>query len=60
MCIRDSLRTDFHITSGFQTSDMPRIKYKSKMKEYYQKAGIATARDVYKRQPLSAAAAWAA
>ncbi len=23
---------------------MPRIKYKSKMKEYYQKAGIATAR----------------
>ena len=39
-----ALRTDFHITSGFQTSDMPRIKYKSKMKEYYQKAGIATAR----------------
>ena len=39
-----ALRTDFHITSGFQTSDMPRIKYKSRMKEYYQKAGIATAR----------------
>ena len=39
-----ALRTDFHITSGFQTEDMPRIKYKSKMKEYYQKAGIATAR----------------
>ena len=39
-----ALRTDFHITSGFQTADMPRIKYKSKMKEYYQKAGIATAR----------------
>ena len=39
-----ALRTDFHITSGFQTSDMPRIKYKSKMKECYQKAGIATAR----------------
>ena len=38
-----ALRTDFHITSGFQTEDMPRIKYKSKMKEYYQKAGIATA-----------------
>ena len=38
------MRTDFHITSGFQTEDMPRIKYKSKMKEYYQKAGIATAR----------------
>ncbi len=26
-----ALRTDFHITSGFQTEDMPRIKYKSKM-----------------------------
>lgn len=39
-----ALRTAFNITSGFQTSDMPRIKYKSKMKRYYQKAGIATAR----------------
>ena len=38
------LRTDFHITSGFQVEDMPRIKYKSKMKEYYHKAGIRTAR----------------
>ncbi len=37
-------RTDFNITSGFQTSDIPRIKYKSKMKEYYQKAGLAVAR----------------
>ena len=34
-----ALRTDFNIKSGFQTEDMPRIKYKSKMKEYYQKAG---------------------
>ena len=39
-----ALRTDFHITSGFQTADMPRIKYKSKMKKYYQKVGIPTAR----------------
>jgi hypothetical protein len=38
------LRTDFHITSGFQATDIPRIKYKSKMKEYYKKAGITTAR----------------
>ena len=38
------LRTDFHITSGFQTSDMDRIKYKSKMKPYYQAVGIPTAR----------------
>ena len=39
-----ALRTDFRITSGFQTGDMPRIKYKSRMKEYYQAAGIPTAR----------------
>ncbi len=38
------LRTDFHITSGFQNEDIPRIKYKSKMKEYYTKAGIPVAR----------------
>ena len=38
------LRTDFNITTGFQVEDMPRVKYKSKMKEYYQKAGIPTAR----------------
>ena len=39
-----ALRTDFHITSGFQTSDMPRIKYKSKMKESYIAAGVPVAR----------------
>ncbi len=38
------LRTDFHITSGFQIEDIPRVKYKSKMKEYYRKAGIPAAR----------------
>ena len=38
------LRTDFNITSGFQTEDIPRIKYKSKMKEFYIKAGIPVAR----------------
>ena len=38
------LRTEFHITSGFQESDIPRIKFKSKMKDYYKKAGIPTAR----------------
>ena len=37
------LRTEFHITSGFQESDIPRIKFKSKMKDYYKKAGIPTA-----------------
>lgn len=38
------LRTDYHITSGFQAEDIPRIKFKSKMKEYYRKAGIPVAR----------------
>jgi hypothetical protein len=27
------LRTDFNITTGFQVQDMPRMKYKSKMKK---------------------------
>jgi len=39
-----ALRTDFHITSGFQSDDMVRIKHKSKMKKYYEKVGIPTAR----------------
>ncbi len=38
------LRTEFHITTGFQASDMGRIKHKSAMKAYYAKAGIPTAR----------------
>jgi len=38
------LRTDFHITSGFQVEDMARIKFKSGMKPYYQQAGIPVAR----------------
>ncbi len=38
------LRTAFHITSGFQESDIPRIKFKSRMKEYYAKFNLPTAR----------------
>ena len=38
------LRTDFNINTGFHTEDMARIKYKSKMKEFYIKAGIPVAR----------------
>ncbi|MCD8201199.1 MAG: ATP-grasp domain-containing protein [Clostridia bacterium] len=38
------LRTDFNITSGFKTEDMPKIKLKSAMKEHYENAGIKTAR----------------
>lgn len=39
-----ALRTDFHIESGFQVTDLPRIKYKSKMKPYYEAVGIPTAK----------------
>lgn len=38
------LRTDFNITSGFQVADIPHVKFKSKMKEFYKKAGIPVAR----------------
>ena len=38
------LRTEFNITSGFQNDDIPGIKYKSKMKTYYEAAGIPVAR----------------
>ncbi|MFG6333381.1 MAG: ATP-grasp domain-containing protein [Lachnospiraceae bacterium] len=38
------LREDFHITTGLQPKDMALIKYKSRMKEGYKKAGIPTAR----------------
>ena len=38
------LRTEFNITSGFKNEDIPRIKYKSKMKEFYIKAGIPVAK----------------
>lgn len=38
------LRTAFHITTGFQEGDMEKVKCKSKMKQYYAKAGIPTAR----------------
>ena len=38
------LRSDFNISGGFRVEDVPRIKYKSGMKEYYRRAGIPTAR----------------
>lgn len=38
------LRTDFHVTSGFQVEDMEAIKRKSRMKEGYARAGVKTAR----------------
>lgn len=38
------LREDFHITTGLQPKDMALVKYKSKMKAGYERAGIPTAR----------------
>lgn len=38
-----ALREDFNIRSGFRPADMPAIKYKSRMKEGYARAGIPTA-----------------
>ena len=38
------LRSDFNITTSFRVEDIPRFKYKSKMKEFYKKAGIPVAR----------------
>lgn len=39
-----ALRTAFNITTGPKTEDMVKIKHKSAMKAYYEKAGIPTAR----------------
>lgn len=38
------LRTDFNLHTGFRNEDMHKVKFKSAMKAYYQKAGIPTAR----------------
>ncbi len=38
------LRTAFNINTGFKNEDIPAIKYKSKMKAYYEAAGIPVAR----------------
>lgn len=43
--LRDAqLRTDFNVTTGLRNDAIDGIKYKSKMKEYYAKAGVKTAR----------------
>jgi len=38
------LRTDFNITTGFHVEDIPNVKFKSRMKAFYRKAGIPVAR----------------
>lgn len=38
------LRDDFNIKTGFRSKDMEAVKCKSKMKAYYEKAGIPVAR----------------
>ena len=40
----EQLRTDLNITTGLKNDSIDGIKYKSKMKEYYEKAGVPTAR----------------
>ena len=45
------LRTEFNITTGFGIKDMKKVKYKSKMKTYYKKAGIPVARHCLVRSP---------
>ena len=40
------LREDFNISTGFRPADMDSVKLKSKMKEYYIRAGIPVARYV--------------
>lgn len=43
--LRDAqLRTDFNITTGLKNDNIAGIKYKSRMKEFYAKAGVPTAR----------------
>lgn len=38
------LRDDFHITSGYCESEASEMQHKSRMKVYYEKAGVPTAR----------------
>lgn len=38
------LRTDFNIATGFHVEDIPNVKFKSRMKDFYRKAGIPVAR----------------
>lgn len=38
------LRTDFNITTGIHTNHIEDIKCKSKMKKFYEEAGVKTAR----------------
>lgn len=38
------LRTEFNISTGFGLKDVKKIRYKSEMKKYYEKAGIKAAK----------------
>lgn len=38
------LRTDFNVKTGFQIRDVKKIRHKSVMKRYYQKAGVKVAK----------------
>ncbi|MDE6612931.1 MAG: ATP-grasp domain-containing protein, partial [Clostridia bacterium] len=38
------LRTAFNVTTGYKQTDVKKIKYKSKMKKYFEKAGVKCAK----------------
>lgn len=38
------LRTDFNITTGWKSDEIAKVKFKSEMKKYYEKAGVKTAK----------------
>lgn len=54
------LRTDFNITTGIRIDHIDAIKEKSKMKEYYSKGGIPTARQIKASDGMDAVKAFAA
>jgi len=54
------LRTDFNVNTGFKTDRIASIKEKSRMKEYYAKGGIPTARQIKGSEGLEAVKSFAA
>ncbi|MCD8068686.1 MAG: ATP-grasp domain-containing protein [Lachnospiraceae bacterium] len=47
------LRTDFHIRSGFDITELENVKFKSRMKAGYARAGVKTARYIMAEDPVA-------
>ncbi len=47
------LRTDFHILSGFDSAKLENVKFKSRMKAGYARAGVKTARYIMAEDPIA-------